>query len=426
MLNAEKRQILRDIEKAFGDIKKKKDVDGSLRKIKTSLYKLDIVIDEITIVPADKDDFFGMSVYPTHETADKIVEAMLENKPLEAYQTIWGNNDKWIIEIDSKLLYDKKLNANPAEITAALLHEIGHVVYSNSIPTKLHKSMSLTFLQLPYSIKVLLKNTKATWSSIFLPVVAQASSTPSYSLKKELDADKYAAAMGYGDALSELLRKIVQTYNSSLVEDGESSMDKDLGVACRWATEQACQLEVRRDRLKNSIDTITLASPSKYTREIFQAMNVKLFRGVESTQSLVARRSRGAYVTEGTASIDLEKGVAMTAMLESAKKKFFDKTGHIKKISQQDIDILEIEAERIETQDDKIYILDVAYGYLEQLELMKEYLKSKDKKTVVPMSEKQIDNMITQLYDLRKRVLDIRIVDKQYGLFIKYPVGYEG
>ena len=44
----------------------------------------------------------------------------------------------------------------------------------------------------------------------------------------------------------------------------------------------------------------------------------------------------------------------------------------------------------------------------------------------VKQSKSTLLNMKKQLERLRQEILATRIVDKQYGLYIKYPAGYQG
>lgn len=417
-------RILKDIELSFENIKREESVHQSLKSIKLALAKLGVGVSEITIVPSDKDDFFGMSVFPQSSAADRIVDHMINNKPLQAYEEVWTNNNSWIIEIDNKLLYDQKLNANPAEITAALLHEVGHTIYSNTIPQKLHKTMSLTYIQLPTKVKRILKLENRKFRKIFLPVVAQASLNSSYSLKKEIEADKYVVKLGYGEALESLLQKILLTYGSRFVECDGVEQEKNLKVACNWSAQQVIEIQNRKDTLRTSIDQISLLSPSKYVKSIFEDMNRSIFKGLESFDEVVARRGRGKFVTEGSYTI-LNRPENFDYVMEAAAKEKLDKYGRVRKVTQQDVDIVAIQAEKIENQNDKIYLLDIIYDYIETLDLMDEYLHN-GKKEAVQMNERQIKQLKDQLETLRLQVLKFKIVEKQYGVFIKYPVGYEG
>lgn len=417
-------RILKDIEEAFGEIKRKQNIAENLKTIKMALGKMGIKINTITLVPAEKDEFFGMSIYPTHSVSDRIVQCMIDKKPLKAYEEIWVENDVWIIEIDSKLVYDTQLNSNPSELTAALLHEIGHTIYSNSIPQKLHKTMSYTFLNLPSDLRIILTNGNKSFKALFNPIVAQASRNVSYSLKKELEADKYVVKMGYGQSLETLLQKILLVYGSDFVDNTDRELEQNLKVTASWSRTQATELRLRKDSLRNSIDTVTLITPSLYIREIFEDINKKVFKGSPSFEQLVNRENRGKYLTESVLPNDL-KGIPCNAVIESARNTKFDKYGKLQKVTQHDIDIVAIQAEKIENQNDKIYLLDVIYDYNETLDLAEECLMD-GRKSSVQMTERQLKDMREQLNDLRKRILTTKITEKQYGVFIKYPVGYEG
>lgn len=417
-------RILKDIEEAFSEIKRKQNITENLKIIKMALGKMGIKINTITIVPAEGDEFFGMSIYPTHSVADRIVQCMIDKKPLKAYEEIWAQNEVWVIEIDSKLIYNTQLNSNPAELTAALLHEVGHTIYSNSIPQKLHKTMGYTFLNLPSDVRIILTNGNKTFKALFTPIVAQASRNVSYSLKKEVEADKYVVKMGYGQSLETLLQKILLVYGSVAVDNTDKDMEQNLKVTASWSRTQASELRLRKDALRNSINTFTLVNPSLYIREIFEDINRKVFKGSPSFEQIVNRDNRGKYLTESVLPNDLQ-GIPCNAVIESARNTKFDKYGKLQKVTQHDIDIIAIQTEKIENQNDKIYLLDVIYDYCETLDLAEECLAD-GRKSAVQMSERQLKDMREQLQELRKRIMTTKITEKQYGVFIKYPAGYEG
>lgn len=417
--------LLKDVDHAFTDIKRHNNIESAINTIKRTFAKLEINIKDIHIVDAYKDEFFGMCVFPDGKTADAIVKAMIENKPLSAYEKIWTECDSWTIEMDSKIIYDRKLNASPAELTAATLHEIGHIVYSNSVPQKLHKTMSMSYLQLPFKIKELIKTTKNNFYKVYLPVVAQASLNPSYSLKKELEADKYVAKMGYGEHLEHLLQKIIMTYGSRYTECDKKEQEANLRVACNWSADQLNELELRQDRLRSSLNVVSLTTPSVYVKELFEKIDHSIFKGIPSLEDLVAKNSNPNSIITESVYIDLSKPYNFRSVLEFAKKEKKDKHNKYYKITQQDIDIVAIQADQIKYQDDKIFLLDVIYDYLTTLDLMEEALVNGEKDKV-PLTMKQIERYRAELQEIRMRVLQFRIAEKRYGVFVKYPVGYEG
>lgn len=417
-------KILKDIENSFADIKRKDDVSGSIKSIKMALAKLKVDIKEITIVPTQEGSFFGMSIFPPQEVIDNIVNCMISKKPLSAYSEIWNSNKEWIIEIDEALLYDPQLNTNPAELTAALLHEIGHTVYSNSIPEKLHKVLSYTFLNLPTDLKIMIKSNHAAFKSLFKPIVAQASLNLSYSIKKEMEADKYVVKMGYGEALESLLQKLLVRFGSETVNNTDRELEQNLKIAAQWSRAQVSDLTIRKIFVRESINKITNRTHSPYIRELFENINRKIFKGPTLAQ-VANRENRDKYVAECVNLPDETKGLVLKSVLESAKNSKFNKYGKLEKVTQHDVDIISIQIDKIQNENDKIYLLDVIYDYLETLDLAVECLEN-GKKDAVQMSSIQIKSIRQELQELRKRVMDFKIVEKQYGVFIKYPVGYEG
>lgn len=417
-------RILSDIDTAFGEIKKGNEVHSSLRTIKYAIAKLGVNVLTITIVPADKDDFFGMSIYPTYSVTDKIVDCMIDRKPLKAYEEIWSNCDSWIIEIDSKLI-NGELNANPQEMTAALLHELGHTVYSNSIPVKLHKTMGFLFLNLPREVKMILENRNSSFKTLFAPMVAQASSSVTYSMKKELESDKFVISMGYGKSLESLLNKILITYGSRFADTTVMDNEMDLRVAGSWAKSHAIELRVRKDHIRKSIADVCNITPSKYVIGLFNNINDNIFNGTKSIGQMLSSENRKNYVSESTDYIDDTRGIPCNYVIESAKNSKFDKYGKLQKITQHDLDIVAIQIDKIDNQNDKIYLLDVIYDYMSTIDLADECIAN-GQKGAVAMNERQLATTRKNLEDLRKQVLAVKITDKNYGVFIKYPVGYEG
>lgn len=425
MNKQESLRIISEIEHCFTEIKNNTDVHENLKGIKKLLGRMDIHVESITIVPADKDEFFGMSVFPTVSVAEKLVEAMIDKKPEQGFIDIWEGEKEWVIEIDSKLINVSDLNANPREITAALLHEIGHTIYSNTIPSKLHKTMSYAYLQVPSEVKNILSNKNKIFMSLYLPSVAQASRTTSYNLKKELEADKYVVQMGYGEALDALLQKILMRFGTRYTEFSGKELEKDIKVATVWAHVNAQELRFRKDTLRNSINKISLTNPSAYVQNLFSKINDKVFKGSISFTELASRGNRGKYVRESTDFVDDLVGFPCNSVLEAAFNAKKDSYGKLRKVNQHDIDIVAVQIDKIDNQNDKIYLLDVIYDYLETIDMSINAI-NEGNQNLVKNNMRQLTDMAEQLQTLRKQVLSTKIVEKRYGVFIKYPKGYEG
>ena len=108
------------------------------------------------------------------------------------------------------------------------------------------------------------------------------------------------------------------------------------------------------------------------------------------------------------------------------KDDFRDRKGFCRTVSQQDIDLIRVEAENIESPDDKVYLLKSLYKYIDLVEAALEMLD--DPKTALKVKQKKSELLRLQenLQETREYIMRYRIQPEQYGLFIKYPRGFEG
>lgn len=408
-----KTEDLLSIEKAFKELKDKKNIRNNLDLIERVLSRSFDIKFEISIVENDTNEFYGMCIYPQMSTVDRLLVEILEgkNKSNTIYE-IWQENKLWILEIDSILLFDRNLNANPAEITAALLHEIGHVISSNKIPGRIYRVLKYELMKLNYSTKQLIKNPKVR--SILGLSIIEACSSKNFSVisvDSEAVADKFVVKMAYGDELNQLLEKIIKSQGNSLIDRTENEMDNDVKSIVNWSLENISELMYRKTKLKSSLQTVLLQNPSKYVKKIVYNIKNTFFGDSEDGYK--------AAIMEQCL-FDTCKKIVNESFMD-----LFDKIGKLKKVSQSEIDIIGIEIEKIENNDDKIYVLDLIYDKLDLINTALEYIDS-GKKEKVQQPKITLQGLKKQLEALRTDVLSVQIKEKQYGVFIKYPKGYEG
>lgn len=411
--NAKTAELL-ELESVFKEIKANPNgADhhlGQIKRILARTFELDF---KISIIENKQNNFFGMSIYPELSTVDAMVQAILTKRPGADIEALWQKNKQWVLEIDSILLFDHALNANPSEIVAVLLHEIGHIVYSNSVPQRINKIMRYKIMTTTYTIKKLLE-----WKRIqrlFDLVIVEACSSKNYhyvNVNSERIADKFALKMGYGDALDHFIDKLISTYNNSLVNRPDHEMDQDVKSIVNWTLDNVSELEFRKTKLRNSLQTEMRHTPSKYIRSIVIRIKDDFF---------------GKAETEDGYKAIVNEQFLINGYRDYVKEGFlglFDKYGKLKKLSQSDIDILSIETNRIKNEDDKIYVLDRIYDELDLITTGLELI-AKGEKDKVRISKDTLMDYKSQLEKMRKQVLDTDVRPKSYGLFIKYPKGYE-
>lgn len=420
------------MERCFAAIKNKVAVDENLRKLQNAIKRVFDLDVEISISENTTKEFYGMMVFPEMSTIDRVVEAIVTDKSdKEVIMDIWANTNKWYIEIDSILLYDISLNANPSEMVAVLLHEIGHIVYSNSIPYKVWKILRYKTVSLKYTIKQLAANRKIR--KLFNIAIIEACCSKNYEYFESNDekiADEFVVRYGYGKDLEEFISKLIKTDGNKLINRTEEEQTSDVTTVINWSILNIKELEFRKKNLRNALKVELIKTPSKYIKSVIQSIFYSFFGSTDDQYRILLSESvtdnpRDVY-SEIRAYDILDRDVKR--IVQEASGNIFDKQGRLKKITQSDVDILAVECERIESVEDKIYLLDKLYTQLELVNLGLDYIDSREKNmgSKVSQSKATLVSLKTQLEALRAQILATKIIDKEYGVFIKYPKSYEG
>lgn len=417
------------IEQCFTQIKAKQDINGNLKRIERALNRLFDLKFELSVVENDTNSFFGMNIYPSVSTMDVLVESII-NKESSTSEIIkiWQTNDTWFIEIDSLLLYDTKLGTNPAEITAVLLHEIGHIVYDSSIPRRLTKVLRYKIMKLNYQMRKLVSEEKIR--KLFNLAILESCSTKSFTFVNanvERLADKFVIQYGYGEDLDNLIGKLIQTQGNSMINRTESEINGEITSIVNWTVINIKELEFRKKSLRNALKVELLKTPSEFIKRVIQDIHRSFFGDSNDRyrQLLSEQYSSVAKDVYSELQADQYLDQFVNRVLKEASFGLFDKFGKLKKLNQSDIDVLEVEAENIQNTDDKIYLLDRLYEYLDLVNTALDYIQL-GKPEKVAQSKSTLLRQKEQLEKLREQIMETKIIDKEYGVFIRYPKGYQG
>lgn len=417
------------IEQCFGEIKAKNNIDANIKRIERTLKRIFDLSFNISIVDNTTNAFFGMNIFPSVSTMDVLIESIVDKKSTtDEILKIWQTNDVWYVEVDSILLWDLKLGANPAEITAILLHEIGHIVYDSSIPRRLHKVLRYQIMKLDYRMRALIAEEKIR--KLFNITILDSCTTKSFAFvntKTERIADSFVIKYGYGNDLDTFIGKLISTQGNSLMNKTEGEMDSEIKSTVNWTINNIKELECRKKHLRTAIKVEMLKTPSVVIKQTLQTIHTSFFgEANDKYRELLSEQYVGvAKDTYAEMQADQNLDRFVQRVLTEATDSIFDKMGKVKKITQSDIDILMVEAENIQNTDDKIYLLDRLYNYMEivntgldLIEMGKERRVSQSKTTLMSFKD--------QLNKIRDNIVAMKILDKEYGVFIRYPKGYQG
>ena len=408
-----KKEDFEKIESCFSDIKE------DFSKSKASCNKIENILNNslhkkmtINIInPSSNNTFFVMSIFPEKSTLDKIVEAIVNSEDSKLIQKIWEETNEWIIEIDKRVFDDKVVNVTPKEMTALLLHEIGHMVYSNSIPQRISRVVKFEFVKLNIGKKKILQN--KTFGSVLKLPIADACTYRNGEAKdnigKELKADLFVTKMGYGPELESILRKFSEI-------PIKSENDDSMKQSTAFSVDIINNFEKRKAAVaKKNLNDLATKIPSEYIKSTINDLSNLLF----SAKGNKPEEVRMEYIEERAN--EIADGAYITEFFDFRVKKF-------KRIDPRKIDYIDIQRQNIRNNDDKMILLNYIYTNLDKINYYLAILDNPEysRKYRIEDSREQLEHYKNRLLKSRDIVVNYKIPEVHYGIEITYPAGYEG
>lgn len=413
-----KRESLIFVEECIRNIQQEKEISKNVRLIESAIKReFDIPV-KISIIDNDK-KFFGMCVYPSAEEIQKLTEVLIADPSKKKFSEVekihreFMSKSEKVIEIDSILLYDHNINATAGEITAILLHEIGHVVGSNSMVNRMARAKEYMMMKFDNRTRKLIPVISFIPKLFNIVTLQIFSHQFNLQLMKEKEADELAYKEGYGEELYNVLGKLIANGKGSQVKKSNKELDKDVEVTIDWLIVNIKELEYRKDRLKKSLRILKLSSPSKFLGEFISGIKDKIFK--HDDEKMIEK----AVVVNEAFILSCLRNKKMKAPVGAV-----DSSGRVRRLVARDLDIYRAELERVNTVDDKIFLLERLYDLMDVADYAKYMLEENPKK--VMQSEETIDAFIAAVQEIIAMTNARKISKTKYGLFIKYPADYEG
>lgn len=415
-------EYLDQISEKITKVKGTKKYFGLEPVIQTCLHnachgKYSFKVNFVKVDPREKP--FIMCVYPEPDALSSQMDDLLtalNKRDFKTFVQLWENFDKWVIEIDTRVLDTKSSLAvdDGDQFVALLCHEIGHVL--NTHPVKLYHNYHLNKARMDMYEKMVMGERNYIWK-VFLPMfvcidgLRIAVYSPSNSIS-EIRADlslrpKYKEAfVSYIE--NHILNNVSTAHGIVLTEE---ELDNEYQRGIEFSRECIRLMKVRRSILKAHIVTQYKLSPSDYFKDIYK---------------LVHDAITGDDINTGKP--NPRKEVAVVDKVNVASKTAQEKSQLIlesKIVTDRDIALLMVESDAIETYDDKSFVLNSIFDYIEILQKNEAKLLKKTKGDVSTVLN-PYEQKIKQLQDLKVKVMAKKIDPPTYGVYIKYPEGYEG
>lgn len=362
---------------------------------------------------------FIMCVYPEVEDlqnrTNNLIKLLNDGKVVE-FTEAWNNIPNWNIEIDSRL-FDPMSSIhldNGAQFVAILCHELGHVM--NTHPTMLAYNYQKNKVMYKMYEKVFMN--KPIISMLFLPMFVCVSGLRIVIQKPSNDINEIAADMRVPDEYKPHLMNYIQFHilnkpNSGVVMTGEEfSNEQDRGI--QFTRSCLSLMKKRRHIIKAQLAAQYKVSESPYFKEICAATAKVVSKAKIDSEKRDLTGDK--YIEESFNRIHDEVIKESTAILEAMN------------VTERDITLLMVDIENMRTPEDKSHVLNVIYDYIEAVEhkISKNSKKFKDVDRI-PV-DATLELRLKQLNDLKKKAMDTPVSQygDHYGVFVRYPAGYEG
>lgn len=391
------------MEELFTELQLKENIDYTLAQMRKLLDRsfgahcLEIVIGE-----GDK-ELYGMCVYPTETDLREISRLIVSGASTkEMTKFIINKPMMYVLEIDPKILWNRLYNFTPAELTSILLHELGHVTADSDFYNDLMVAYRTALFNIDKD-KAKLANERYNKKDIEIGMmyILSAINTTQLAklhdadgkLHKEQIADKFVVDNGYGKALVSTMDKFTKIYLNNYKKN---DYDREIALEAESFVRLTKMFKDRRKYVISLIDTEIKTSPIKTVKSIL--------KGIKNSLKTV-------IFHEG---VIIDKDIIQEGFIDKFLKSPL-------KVTQADIDDLRIQAEMMEDWDDKTILVYKIHKRISQLATAKEKCGPDDKYRITI-----IENYTSQLEKLLHEVMKFKAVEKKYGVFIKYPKGYEG
>ena len=417
-----------------------------LSKLETALDNLPFNSEKSFSVNISKNksmgkDFFGFNVFPEIDKLEDICNK-IANDDVKFKDIVkrWRSIKDWEIVIDS-LVFDRSFIAfNPKELTAMLLHEIGHVTQSDEPIEQFYRAYLESKSRLKNADKV---SKKVLYILYTIPLAVACTSrrwvNDKNEIKLEISADKSLIETGYAEHLINAFDKIIKASGS--INRSEDMNYREIESNVEWANMNIVDVIKRRDKLKDSLYYKAIQTNSGYIQalctRILNFLGVRMrerYTGAVAESCMLNELINGEITLETHVPFyDIKKFGQIEARiireqnaLEVANEAFFNKRKNSKVNipDEYDLDRIYVAIDDIQNNYDKVYVLDLIYEQIEKLNDFEEAISMDETKS--KKWAPKIEEMRQRLATLRKTVLSKNIAKKEYKVFVKYPEGYEG
>ena len=412
---SDKRENLVTLENAFKMLKENPDSAAARDMLKDASEKIFPYKFTINISTVTDMDLFVMSVYPDKSTLDKIVMEISNNNP-KVIASLWKQTKDWTIEIDRRILSGMdNLSLSERELVAIYCHEIGHIIESNKIPSRIINILQYEIANASLSSKAILKD-KFFSKLLSLPILNACMMENNDSIKEEIKADKFAKHMGYQKELVSAMQKF-QNCNKFK----KSNHEADMKTMAHFAKDSIDQFRKRETSLlESTLHRMKEECHSVYLESYLDEILTEYFTSYDKYDR---NREKHMNYFYNKANDLFNKEMMTYEFFGRSNKKTF------KRIDPAELDYILVKTNTIQNDADKMALISYARSKQDMVNYYKSLLQDPDhdRKYSVPYTMKELNDLDATLNRQIQNIINFKLPDRLHdNILVAWPEGYDG
>jgi hypothetical protein len=231
------------------------------------------------------------------------------------------------------------------------------------------------------------------------------------------------------------LNKLMAAYGTyGLINRKLEEFDSGAKSILYWIFESANDLRYSMFRFRKNLQQHILGCTSPYARKImisiYQDMESKVthvFAEENAMANLLLQKEKTPQqiaVEEANLQYNWKKRYAIA--VENASFKYIDDKGFAKLVDQRELDEIRVGIQDIDSVEDKIFLLERLHEQLGRLDNALSMLEDRQRAHKVRQTKGELLKKKDEIELIRQMIFKAPVGKMRYGLYIKYPQGYEG
>jgi len=423
------------------------ELNANIQSMKRVLSRMFGVKFNLTLVDNENSNkLFVANIFPEMGLCRKIVDLVIDEdrNNIDRIRDLWAEIDELHMDMDSRLFFSQSSGLNPEEIAALLIYNIESVLMTFDVVNEVNYIVRKNFNLQSYA------NNKIARSNIcrklFILPFFTACTWTNFPFNNDLpegscivsDSELNSVYLG-------AVRKLIALDGNDKVDVDRHQLCVEIQGICDWIFACVSDMKYSTRMLKSTLKKLLMVQQSYYIKNIlidilhdFGARDLddeKLLDGHQTIKESYTGRVISPKAIEFRQRMRdnaVQKRIDKVVAVAESFSDLFDNVGFMKKVTQRDIDVLRVAAQKIRSADDKLYVLDDVHDYLDIVEGSLAILNSSDsnKARKVRMSKETLKDFESQLNDIREAIINKHVGrggrPEPSTIFIKYPTGYEG